>query len=181
MHSGYEGLGFVGFLISIAILIIGLCITIAPLIIWRNGNRTNRLLALIALQENIPHEVIRNVYNCGGSKLPSELMYKTNISNHKIKKNENRQEYKEFANKTEKGSAKTENSRSIDEDLQAIKNKFPGFEWIEPSPYEGYALIKHDGKFNIIKIGGYETEIVSPDMINKMPKIKEWMNDFLYK
>ena len=53
MHSGYEGLGIVGLLISLAILIIGLCITIAPLIIWRNGNRTNRLLVLIALHTEV--------------------------------------------------------------------------------------------------------------------------------
>ena len=38
-----------GFILTIGLIVfgigIGLCITIAPLIIWRNTNRTNRLLA----------------------------------------------------------------------------------------------------------------------------------------
>ena len=73
MHPGYEGLGVVGLLISLAILIIGLCITIAPLIIWRNGNRTNRLLAIIALHQGVPPEKIKDAFSKGGGDLPKEI------------------------------------------------------------------------------------------------------------
>ncbi len=41
MHSGYEGLGIIWLILLLALVIIFFCITIAPLIIWRNENRTN--------------------------------------------------------------------------------------------------------------------------------------------
>jgi hypothetical protein len=70
MHYGYEGLGIFGFTIFIAFIVISICITLAPLVIWRNGNRTNRLLALIALHQGIPAQKIQEVFSKGGGDLP---------------------------------------------------------------------------------------------------------------
>ena len=81
MHSVYEGLGVIGLLIPLAIIIIGLCITIAPLIIWRNGNRTNRMLALIALHQDIPSEKIKDVFSKGGGGLPKIIYDAEKFSN----------------------------------------------------------------------------------------------------
>lgn len=85
MHSGYEGLGLgvVGLLIYLAILIIGLCITIAPLIIWRNGNRSNRMLVLIALQLGVPAKQIKDVFSKGGGDLPRVIYQAETIHNNK--------------------------------------------------------------------------------------------------
>jgi hypothetical protein len=41
-----EGFG----LLWLIATIIGLCITVAPLILWRNTNRTNRLLSMLVIQ-----------------------------------------------------------------------------------------------------------------------------------
>mgnify|MGYP006309077621 CR=1 FL=1 len=81
MHSGYEGLGVIGLLIPLAMIVIGLCITIAPLIIWRNGNRTNRMLALIALQQGIPADKIKDAFSKGGGDLPKAIYDAEKISN----------------------------------------------------------------------------------------------------
>lgn len=37
----------------IALVVVVICITIAPLIIWRNTNRTNRLLAELLVQRGV--------------------------------------------------------------------------------------------------------------------------------
>ncbi len=71
MHTGYEGLGIIWLIVLIAIIIVAICITIAPLIIWRNGNRTNRLLSLIALRLGVPSDKIRTAFYKGGGDLPS--------------------------------------------------------------------------------------------------------------
>lgn len=42
-------------------LIIGLCITFAPLFIWRNTNRTNRLLSMIAIQNGADAQHVAQV------------------------------------------------------------------------------------------------------------------------
>jgi len=67
------GLGIIWLMIVIAILIISVCISVAPLIIWRNGNRTNRLLSLIALRLGLPADRIRTTFYKGGGDLPNVI------------------------------------------------------------------------------------------------------------
>ena len=62
-----EGLGMVGFLL----FVLGICITIAPLLIWRNTNRTNRLLALQLARMSTPPMDVRRAWSDGGSHLAS--------------------------------------------------------------------------------------------------------------
>lgn len=54
---------------AILIIILGICITIAPLIIWRNTNRTNRLLALMLLRQGVPANVVVEAYGASGSSI----------------------------------------------------------------------------------------------------------------
>jgi membrane protease subunit (stomatin/prohibitin family) len=51
-------------------LIFGICIAVAPLIIWRNTNRTNRLLAIIAVQLGAAEEDVRTAWDSGGGAIP---------------------------------------------------------------------------------------------------------------
>lgn len=44
--------------IPIALIVVGVFITVAPLIIWRNTNRTNKLLVLIARQQGVNYNEI---------------------------------------------------------------------------------------------------------------------------
>lgn len=60
-----EGLGIFGLLL----IILGICITVAPLLIWRNGNRTNRLLALMLIRQGVPANVVNEAYDASGSSL----------------------------------------------------------------------------------------------------------------
>lgn len=62
-----EGLGF----LWLIIFIISTCVAIAPLIIWRNTNRTNRLLALMLLQQGVKPEHVRKAWSQGGATLTS--------------------------------------------------------------------------------------------------------------
>lgn len=62
-----EGIGLFGVLL----VILGICITIAPLIIWRNTNRTNRLLALMLSQRGVKPERVRAAWSQSGSTLAS--------------------------------------------------------------------------------------------------------------
>lgn len=62
-----EGLGIFGILI----IVLGICITIAPLIIWRNTSRTNRLLALQLAKMNVDQIDVRSAWDGGGSHLAS--------------------------------------------------------------------------------------------------------------
>ncbi|SFM20455.1 Double zinc ribbon [Desulfomicrobium norvegicum] len=62
-----EGLG----LLWIIFLVLSGCVTIAPLIIWRNTNRTNRLLALMLLQQGAKPEHVRGAWSQSGSSLTS--------------------------------------------------------------------------------------------------------------
>jgi predicted RNA-binding Zn-ribbon protein involved in translation (DUF1610 family) len=65
MEDDMEGLFAAGGLLWIMMFIICLCIAIAPLIIWRNTNRTNRLLAIIAIKAGADIEEVRSVLNGG--------------------------------------------------------------------------------------------------------------------
>lgn len=60
------GFSFVWFVVFV---ILGICITIAPLIIWRNTNRTNRLLALMLLRQGVPAKVVVEAYTASGSSI----------------------------------------------------------------------------------------------------------------
>lgn len=60
-----DNFGFFG----IILLILGVCITIAPLIIWRNTNRTNRLLALQLARQGAKPEDVRSAWSQGGASL----------------------------------------------------------------------------------------------------------------
>lgn len=61
------GLGIIWIVVCIISIIIGVCITISPLIIWRNTNRTNRLLALSLAQQGVPKTVITRAWEQSGS------------------------------------------------------------------------------------------------------------------
>lgn len=50
-------------------VILTICITIAPLIIWRNTNRTNRLLALMLLYQGVPKKDVIDAYEASGSSV----------------------------------------------------------------------------------------------------------------
>lgn len=50
-----SGIGF------IFMLIVSIAITIAPLLIWRNTNRTNKLLGAIAKQHGVPQKEIDSI------------------------------------------------------------------------------------------------------------------------
>ncbi len=71
-HTGIYILGIV--LVWLILVAIGLLITIAPLILWRNTNRTNRMLALIAEQLGVPPQRITYVYKNGGSSSPVDAL-----------------------------------------------------------------------------------------------------------
>lgn len=53
--------------IGIIVFVLGICVSIAPLIIWRNTNRTNRILALIAAQQGVPKALITRAWEQSGS------------------------------------------------------------------------------------------------------------------
>lgn len=61
----------IGFSLAIWIFIalVSFCIAIAPLIIWRNTNRTNRLLALLLSQKGIDAELISKSYFNSGNDI----------------------------------------------------------------------------------------------------------------
>jgi len=47
-------------------VIVAVCICIAPLIIWRNTNRTNRLLALSLLKQGYDRKLLDDAWYQGG-------------------------------------------------------------------------------------------------------------------
>lgn len=56
-----EGLFMMGGLFWVVLLVICICIVIAPLIIWRNTNRMIEVLALIAIKNGVNGEELRAV------------------------------------------------------------------------------------------------------------------------
>lgn len=68
---GYGMMGGIGFFFGILSLVVVICITIAPLIIWRNTNRTNRLLALHLLHQGVPADKVEEAFRSGGTKISS--------------------------------------------------------------------------------------------------------------
>lgn len=63
MLSGITGI------LWIFIFIVSICITIAPLLIWRNSNRTNRLLALLLAQNGTDPNLISKTYFGSGNDI----------------------------------------------------------------------------------------------------------------
>lgn len=53
-----------GVILWVLNIIFAICLIISPLIIWRNGNRTNRLITLLLLRNGTDPEMIKAVlYN----------------------------------------------------------------------------------------------------------------------
>ncbi|XPV76836.1 MAG: hypothetical protein ACNI27_02630 [Desulfovibrio sp.] len=63
------GASVVNFTIFLVTLLAPVFLAVAIFKIWQNGNRTNRLLALIAQHQNIPSHVIKDVYENGGGRV----------------------------------------------------------------------------------------------------------------
>jgi len=57
------------FIVWIFIVIVSFCIAIASLLIWRNTNRTNRLLALLLVQNGTEPNLISKAYYGTGSDI----------------------------------------------------------------------------------------------------------------
>ncbi|MBU4526205.1 MAG: zinc ribbon domain-containing protein [Desulfomicrobium sp.] len=53
--------------IVIFLLILSICLTIAPLLIWRNTNRTNRLLAVMLARQGVKKNILKRAWELGGS------------------------------------------------------------------------------------------------------------------
>lgn len=60
-----EGFG----ILWLIFFVVCICISVAPLIIWRNTNRTNRLLALMLLRQGVPVDVVIKAYTASGSSI----------------------------------------------------------------------------------------------------------------
>ena len=61
-------LGFFFYLaIVISILIFSVCLTIAPLLIWRNTNRTNRLLAVMLAKQGVKKDILKRTWDLSGA------------------------------------------------------------------------------------------------------------------
>lgn len=56
-------------IMTVAAWVIGLLVAVAPVIIWRNTNRTNRLLALLLERSGVPSGTIRDAWEHGGAQL----------------------------------------------------------------------------------------------------------------
>lgn len=76
--------GIFWFIACIFFFIVGLCIAIAPLIIWRNTNRTNRLLALLLQQNGVKSIEITHAWNKGGSDASTIFLQKKPAESFKI-------------------------------------------------------------------------------------------------
>ena len=63
MGTGILAIGAFGTAIYAFFLI---CLLIAPLIIWRNTNRTNRLLLLFFIKEGVPKDIVDSFYHGKG-------------------------------------------------------------------------------------------------------------------
>lgn len=62
-----------GLLFWLIFIVVGVLITVAPLVIWRNTNRQNRLLALMARNQGIPAVDICNAWDGEGGYLPVQI------------------------------------------------------------------------------------------------------------
>ena len=52
--------------VSLLLIVVLVCIAVAPLLIWRNTNRANRILILMAMKQGIQADVLdRTVYGDG--------------------------------------------------------------------------------------------------------------------
>jgi hypothetical protein len=72
-----------GLITWIFIATFSFCIAIAPLLIWRNTNRTNRLLALLLVQNGVEPSLISKTYYGSG----------INVDDLGIKESDNQKSY----------------------------------------------------------------------------------------
>ena len=63
-----EALGIMWFLAVVSLIVIAVCITVAPLIIWRNTNRMNRLLVLMLAKQGFKKEALERTWHKGGDE-----------------------------------------------------------------------------------------------------------------
>lgn len=63
-----EALGIIWFLAVAALVVIAVCITVAPLIIWRNTNRMNRLLVLMLAKQGVSRTLLDRTWHKGGDE-----------------------------------------------------------------------------------------------------------------
>ena len=80
-----EALGIMWVLAVAAIAIIAVCITVAPLIIWRNTNRMNRLLVLMLAKQGVSRELLDRTWHNGGAEF-KYIFQKTPIEEYDEKK-----------------------------------------------------------------------------------------------
>lgn len=74
-----------------------------------------------------------------------------------------------------------ENRRLIEESMSQIKEKFSEVTRVEPSPYQFYALVHHNGGSDIVKLGGFNIQKIPKDKLKKVPKVKEWAEGLMNK
>lgn len=63
-----QALGIMWFLAVAALVVIAVCITVAPLIIWRNTNRMNRLLVLMLAKQGVGRDLLDRTWHKGGDE-----------------------------------------------------------------------------------------------------------------
>lgn len=80
-----QALGIMWVLAVAAIVIIAACITVAPLIIWRNTNRMNRLLVLMLAKQGVSRELLDRTWHKGGDEF-KYIFQKTPIEEYDEKK-----------------------------------------------------------------------------------------------
>jgi len=169
------------FILCLIIGFVALMITIAPLLIWRNGNRANRLLALIALQQGVSEVKIKEALNGAEPQLFKQRTSQINSNNYQNNANNSSR----LQNKDEDNSAESEDSiKQVNLDLinrysSQLKEFFPYHEWVTPTPFKSYALLKDKDEFKIIKIGGLRVISIPKNKLDQMPQLKEWMESFL--
>lgn len=65
------GMESIGAMLTILCFVVAIAIAIAPLYIWRNTNRANRLLALIAMRSGCDGDEIKAAWTATGGQLTS--------------------------------------------------------------------------------------------------------------
>lgn len=78
-------IGIMWFLTFAAVIIVAVCITVAPLIIWRNTNRMNRLMVLMLLSQGVGKDLIDRTWHKGGDEF-RHIFEKTPIEEYEAKR-----------------------------------------------------------------------------------------------
>jgi len=77
-------LGIFWFVAMLVLFIVAIGIAVAPLLIWRNTNRMNRLMVLLLAKEGFKKEVLDRVWNKGGDEF-KYIFEKTPIEEYESK------------------------------------------------------------------------------------------------